>query len=168
MSSVDFIKSIAKFTRVLRERALQRLQDNGCTDLSYRPATGMSSIGWLLVHQAVVYDFVLNILIKGTDLKYPELFDMYGGSHNDQGDWLGTSLALEAYYDSAEGDFLFWADNTSEEEMYRRLDESCPSGYHRNMRVIDVISDMFAHLNHHNGHLGAINGDWCIQKGKST
>ncbi len=161
MSSVDVIKSIAKFTRVLRERALQRLQDNGCTDLSFRPSTGMSSIGWLLVHQAVVYDFVLNILIKGTDLKHPDLFNTYGGSHRDQGDWKGTTHEIEYYFDTAERDFLSWIDSTSDVELNRRLDESCPSQYHQGMRVLDVISDMFAHLNHHNGHLSAINGDWC-------
>ena len=53
---------------------------------------------------------------------------------------------------------------TTEDELNRRLDESCISQYHQGMRVIDVISDMFSHMNHHNGHLSAINGDWCRQQ----
>ncbi len=165
MSSIDFVKSMVECTRNWRERAFQSLQENDCTDIAFRPSSGMSSIGWLLAHQAVVYDFVLNVLIQGTHLKKPDFFDIYGGSHSDQGDWKGTTLQeIEDYFDSTESDFLSWIENTTEDDMYRKLDESCPSRYHQGMRVLDVISDMFAHLNHHNGHLSAIDGDWCKQK----
>ncbi|MHA2350795.1 MAG: DinB family protein [Candidatus Thorarchaeota archaeon] len=77
MNAVEFIKSMAKFTRTLRERAFRSLQKEGCNDLSFRPSTGMSSIGWLLAHQAAIYDFVLNLLIRGKPLKYPDFFDSY-------------------------------------------------------------------------------------------
>ena len=164
--NVEFVKSMFFFTRTLRERAFRGLQKNGCNDLSFRPSTGMSSIGWLLAHQAAVYDFVLNMLIRGNPPKNPDFFDSYsGGNSANTGDWIGTPLQeIEAYYDSTESDFLFWIENTPVEELSRKLDESCESQYHQGMRIIDVISDMFAHLNHHNGHLSAIKGDWCRQK----
>jgi len=74
MSVVEFVKSMAKSTRTFRERAFQKMQKNGCDDLSFRPSTGMSAIGWLLTHQAVAYDFVLNELIRGKPPKNPDLF----------------------------------------------------------------------------------------------
>lgn len=163
--NVDFVKSMVVFTRTFRERAFRNLQKNGCNDLSYRPSSGMSAIGWLLAHQAAVYDFVLNMLIRGNPPKYPDFFDSYSGGYSEQGDWIGTPLQeIEAYYDSTESDFLIWIENASAKELNRKLDDSCISQYHQGMRIIDVISDMFAHLNHHNGHLNAIKVDWCRQK----
>jgi hypothetical protein len=165
MSLVDFVKSMVESTRTLRERAFQSLQENGCNDLSYRPSTGISALGWLLAHQAVVYDFVLNMLIRGNPPKNPDFFYSYRGDSSDTGDWKGTPLhEIEAYYDSSENDFVFWIENTSAKELTRKLEETCISQYHQGMRIIDVISDMFAHLNHHNGHLNAIKVDWCRQK----
>ncbi len=165
MSTVEFVKSMVKFTRTFRERSFRGLQKSGCDDLSFRLSTGMSSVGWLLAHQAAVYDFVLNMLIHGKHLKYPDFFNSYSGGDIDQGDWIGTPLQeIEAYFDSTESDFLLWIENTPVEELNRRIDESCISQYHQGMRIIDVISDMFAHLNYHNGHLSAIKGDWCRQK----
>ncbi|UCE09676.1 MAG: DinB family protein [Candidatus Thorarchaeota archaeon] len=162
MSVVDFVKSMVESTRVLRERAFQGLQENGCNDLAYRPSTGMSAVGWLLAHQAAVYDFVLNMLIRGGPPKSPDFFYSYRGDPSDTGDWIGTPLPeIEAHYGSAENDFLFWIENTSVEELNRELDESCISQYHQGMRIVDVISDMLAHLNHHNGHLNVIKNDWC-------
>ena len=165
MEVVDFVKSMIKSTRTLRESAFRSLQENGCNDLSYRPSTGMSAIGWLLAHQAAVYDFVLNMLIRGNPPKNPDFFYSYRGDSSDTGEWKGTPLQeIEAYYDSTESDFLFWIENATGEELNRKLNETCISHYHQGMRIIDVISDMFAHLNHHNGHLNAIKGDWCRQK----
>ena len=117
MNAVEFVKSMAKFTRVFRERAFRSLQKNGCKDLSYRPSTDMSAIGWLLAHQAAVYDFVLNMLIRGTSLKYPDFFDSYSGGDSEQGDWIGTPLQeIDAYFDSTESDFLSWIENTPIED----------------------------------------------------
>lgn len=165
MNVADSVLSMAKHTRTWRERAFEGLKENGCTDLSFRPSSGMSAMGWLLAHQAAVYDFVLNMLIRGNSPKNSDLFHSYRGDSNDNGDWKGTPLQeIEAYFDSSESDFLLYIVNASDEELNRRLDESCISEYHQGMRVIDVISDMYAHLNHHNGHLSAINGDWCKQR----
>ncbi len=166
MYVTDFVKSMVDSTRTLRERAFRSLLKNACDDLSYHPSTGMSSIGWLLAHQAAVYDFVLNMLIRGNPPKNPGLFETYGGgSPSDTGDWIGTPLQeIEAYYDSSEKDFIIWIECASIEELNRKLDDSCISQYHQDMRIIDAISDMFAHLNHHNGHLNAIIGDWRWQK----
>ena len=165
MTVIDFVKSMVDSTRTFRERAFKSLQENGCSDLSYRPSTGMSAMGWLLAHQAAVYDFVLNMQIRGNPPKNPDFFYSYRGDSSDTGDWKGTPLQeIEAYYDSAESDFIYWIESTTVEELNGKMDESCPSPYHRGMRLINVISDMFAHLNHHNGHLSAIDGDWCRQK----
>ncbi|MFW9964847.1 MAG: DinB family protein [Candidatus Sifarchaeia archaeon] len=165
MNTLELVKSLAVSTRKWRERALQNLQEEGCTDLSYRPRTGMSSIGWLLAHQAAAYDYTLNMLIKGEPPKNPELFYAYRGDSNDKGDWAGTSLQeIDAYYDFVESDFLAYFDRVSDKELSRILEgDNCPE-YFRGMRVIDAIVDMFAHLNHHNGHLSAIRGDWCQRK----
>jgi hypothetical protein len=165
MNVADSVLSMAKHTRTWRERAFEGLKENGCADLSFRPSSGMSAMGWLLAHQAAVYDFVLNMLIRGTTPKNPHLFYSYRGDSSDNGDWKGTPLQeIQAYFDNSESDFLLWIVNASDEELNRRLDKSCVSEYHQGMRIIDVISDMYAHLNHHNGHLSAINGDWCKQK----
>jgi hypothetical protein len=165
MNVADSVLSMAKHTRTWRQRAFEDLKENGCTDLSFRPSSGMSAVGWLLAHQATVYDFVLNMLIRGGSPKNPHLFRSYRGDSRDNGDWKGTPLQeINAYFDSSESDFLLWVVNASDKELNHRLDESCISEYHQGMRVIDTISDMYAHLNHHNGHLSAIKGDWCKQK----
>jgi hypothetical protein len=167
MSDVEFVKSMVAFTRTWRERAFRRLQENGCTDLSYRPTSGISAVGWILAHQAIVYDFNLNMLIRGGPPKHPDFFNAYQGDPSDNGDWKGTPLQeIENRFNSSERDFINWIENTSDEELDRRLDESCISSYHQGMRVIDVISDMFVHLNHHNGHLSAINGEWSSKTNK--
>ncbi len=165
MEIVDVIKSLAAATRAWRERVVHDLQECGCNDLSYRPCTGMSAFGWLLAHQGAAYDYTLNMLIKGGGSKYPDLFFSYRGDGSDTGDWKGTPLnEINDYFDSAERDFLNWVENEPEEELERRLDEPGTPEYFRGKRVLDVISDMFAHLNHHNGHLSAIKGDWCKRK----
>lgn len=125
----------------------------------------MSSIGWLLAHQGAAYDYTLNMLIKGEPPKNPELFYAYRGDSNDKGDWAETSLQeIDAYFDFVESDFLSYFDRASDKELNRIFaGDNCPE-YFRGMRVIDAIADMFAHLNHHNGHLSAIRGDWCQRK----
>jgi hypothetical protein len=64
-------------SRVWRERAIKGFQKLGSDDLGYRPASGMSSFGWLLAHQAALYDYSLNVLVKGGSPKNPELFRKY-------------------------------------------------------------------------------------------
>jgi uncharacterized damage-inducible protein DinB len=166
MNVADLVKSLAASTRAWRERALRSLQEEGCSDLSYRPRSGMSSIGWLLAHQAAAYDYTLNMLLKGNPPKNPDLFYAYRGDSEDKGDWAGNSLQeINDYYDSTENDFLNWADWISNNELNSVLAGSRIPQYFKGMRVIDVIAFTFTHLNHHNGHLSAIKGDWC-QHGK--
>ncbi|MCW4039252.1 MAG: DinB family protein [Candidatus Bathyarchaeota archaeon] len=161
MLVVEMIKSLAASTRAWRERVLRSLQETGCNDLSYRPRTGMSSIGWLLAHQAAAYDYTLNMLIGGKPPKNPDLFYSYRGDSSDKGDWKGTSIQeINNYFDSAEKDFLTWFEQASEEQLKHILEGTNIPQYYQGMRVIDAIADTFVHLNHHNGHLSAIKGDW--------
>jgi hypothetical protein len=165
MDVKELVTSLATSTRVWRERALRELQEKGCSDLSYRPCTGMSSLGWLLAHQGAAYDYNLNMLIRGGAPKYPDMFYSYRGDSTDNGEWKGTSLdEINDYFNTTERDFLEWLENASAEELNRKFEGPKISQYYNGKRVIDAIADMFAHLNHHNGHLNAIKSDWCRQK----
>ena len=161
MDIAELLRSLVLTTRSWRKRVLDELYENGCDNLSYRPKSGMSSLGWLLAHQAAAYDYVLNMLIKGNTPKNPTLFYSYRGDSQDKGDWSGTSLQeIDAYYDLVESDFLEWFEQASYPELGRVFEGENAPEYFRGMRVIDAIADMFVHLNHHNGHLSAIKGDW--------
>ena len=167
MHVVDLIEGMIASTRAWRERAFHNLQENGCNDLSYRPRSGMSSIGWLLAHQAAAYDWTLNMLIKGNPPKNPDLFYSYRGDSEDKGDWAGTSLQeINDYYDSIESDFLTYIKRASDNEFNRILEGPNTPQYYHGMRVIEAIADTFAHLNHHNGYLSAISIDWHRQENK--
>jgi uncharacterized damage-inducible protein DinB len=167
MNVIDLIKSLAASTRAWRERILRNLEEEGCSDLSYRPRSGMSSIGWLLAHQAAAYDYTLNMLLKAKPPKRPDLFYSYRGDSSDKGDWAGTSLQeIDDYFDSVESDFITYFEQASEKELNRILEGSSTPEYYQGMRVIEAIADTFVHLNHHNGHLSAIKGDWCRQEKK--
>ena len=160
MDAIIVIRSLVKSTREWRERIVHELQDNGFHDLSYRPCTGMSAYGWLLAHQGAAYDYNLNMLILRGDSKYPDMFYAYRGDSTDNGDWKGTSLDdINNYFDSTERDFLEWIDSVSEEELSRILNGPDVPQYYQGKRIIDAIADMFAHLNHHNGHLSVIKND---------
>jgi len=161
MNVADLVRSLAASTRAWREYALSCLQEEGCADLSYRPRSGMSSLGWVLAHQGAAYDYALNMLLKGNPPKHPELFYKYRGDSEDPGDWAGTSLQeINDYYDSTEKDFLEWAEQISDEGLNIVLDGPEVPQYFKGKRVIDVIAFTFTHLNHHNGHLSAIKEDW--------
>ncbi|UCH05612.1 MAG: DinB family protein [Candidatus Thorarchaeota archaeon] len=163
MNLADLVRSLAAYTRAWREQAARSLKEEGCTDLSYRPSSGMSSVGWLLAHQAAVYDFTLNVLIKGESPEKPDLFSKY--TPGTGGDWADTPLEeIDAYYDSTERAFLAWSAEASTEELSRVLEGTEIPEYFRGMRIIDVIANAFVHLNHHNGHLSAIKGDWCMRE----
>ncbi|MHA2432995.1 MAG: hypothetical protein ACXADO_07205, partial [Candidatus Thorarchaeota archaeon] len=107
----------------------------------------------------------LNMLIRGESPNRPDLFESY--TPGTEGDWAGTGLQeIDDYYDSSENDFLAWAEQAGKEEMSRILEGTSIPEYFRGMRVIDVIANAFVHLNHHNGHLSAIKGDWCRREEK--
>jgi hypothetical protein len=158
MDVLDFVQSMVRRTRVWRERAITGLRELGCTDLSYRPKTGMSSVGWLLAHQAAVYDFSLNMVIKGEPPKNLELFNQH--IPGTSGDYVGVSeQEIEEYYTSGESDLLAWVKDATDEDLLRTLEgEKIPKTFH-GLTVIDFIANMFVHINHHNGHLNAIQNE---------
>ena len=167
MDVVELVRSLVITTKAWRERVIQELYELGCNDLSYRPQSGMSSFGWLLAHQAAAYDYTLNMLIKGGSPQNPELFFSHRGDSEDKGDWVGTSLQeIKEYYSSMESDFINWFEQASDDDLNRVFKGPDAPQYYQGKRVIEAIADTFVHLNHHNGHLSAIKGDWSRHKHK--
>lgn len=114
----------------------------------------MSSFGWLLAHQAAVYDYSLNVLIKGGSPKSPGLFTKH--TPGTDGDWTGVSLQeIEDYYTSSEEDLLAYVKDAADEQLLLVPEHDVPATF-RGMRVIDLIANAFVHLGHHIGHLNAI------------
>ncbi len=127
----------------------------------------MSALGWVLAHQGAAYDYALNMLLKGNPPKHPDLFCKYRGDSEDLGNWSGHSLQeINDYYNSTEKDFIEWVEQRSDKELYCVLEGPEIPQFFRGKRVVDVIAFTFTHLNHHNGHLSAIKGDWCKQQKK--
>jgi hypothetical protein len=119
----------------------------------------MSSLGWVLAHQAAVYDFSLNMLIKNGPPKNPVLFGLY--TPGTSGEWKGTSREeIDEYYDSCERDFLDYINAASEEDLERKIPEGNAPSFFVGMTVREVITNAFTHLNYHTGHLTAIRKDW--------
>lgn len=159
MNDVELFQLAADSTRKWRAMEIHLLEQAGCDDLSYRPRTGMASLGWVLAHQAAVYDFSLNMLIKTGSPKNPELFKLY--TPGTSGDWEGTSKdEIQNYYDSCERDFLNWIVGASESDLERRIEEGTAPSFFVGMTVREVITSAFTHLNYHTGHLTAIRKDW--------
>ncbi|MHA1906583.1 MAG: DinB family protein [Candidatus Thorarchaeota archaeon] len=156
------IKQLVKTTREWRERALNDILNSGKT-LSYRPSTGMSSLGWLIAHQAAVYDFSLNHLLKSGSPINPELFKAH--LPGTSGDYSGTSLEeMNQYYDECEYAFLEWLDNTKPDDFELIIDGERIPKYFRGMSVLEIVSNLIIHLNHHNGHLSSIKGDMMTRR----
>jgi len=151
---VELVRSIAQRTRVWRERAIKGYQELVGDDLGYRPSSGMSSFGWLLAHQAALYDYSLNVLIKGGSPKNPELLKTH--TPGTDGKWTGISLKeIQDYYTSSEEDFLAFVTEATDEQLVKVPEHDVPAAF-RGMRVIDLIANSFVHLGHHNGHLNTI------------
>ncbi|MFW9887655.1 MAG: DinB family protein [Candidatus Thorarchaeota archaeon] len=154
----ELVQSMANRTRIWRERAIKTLKELGCDDFGYRPASGMSSIGWLLAHQAAVYDYSLNSLILGEFPKRPELFRKH--VPGTDGEWTGVSeTEIEEYYTSGEEDLLAYVTAATDEQLLLIPEHDMPGPF-KGMRVVDLIANTFAHLGHHNGHLNAIVNEW--------
>jgi uncharacterized damage-inducible protein DinB len=150
----DLAFSMAQRTRIWRERAIKAFQKLGNGNLGYRPASGMSSFGWLLAHQAAVYDYSLNVLIKGGSPKSPELFKAH--TPGTDGEWTGVSLQeIEDYYNTGEEALLAFIKDAADEQLITVPEHDVPAPF-RGMRVIDLIANTFVHLGHHNGHLNTI------------
>ncbi|TFG32399.1 DinB family protein [Candidatus Thorarchaeota archaeon] len=159
MKDVDYFRLAANSTRKWRDMEMRLLEESGCHDLSYRPQTGMSSLGWVLAHQASVYDFSLNMLIKAGPPKNPELFKLY--TPGTSGDWAGTSKdEIETYYNSGEKDLLNWIDSASESDLERKIEKGKAPSYFVGMTVREVITSTFTHLDYHTGHLTALRKEW--------
>ena len=161
MTSIDMIKDLAKVSRQWRDNELKRLEEAGCTNYSHKPRSGMSSVGWVLAHQAAIFDFSLNMLIKGGPPENPDMFKKY--TPGTSGDWDGTSLAtIQQYYDDNESALLKWVESASDEDLKRILKGENIPEYFRGMSVQEVIISAFVHLNYHTGHLSAIRRDWSV------
>ncbi|TFH07423.1 MAG: DinB family protein [Candidatus Thorarchaeota archaeon] len=159
MKDVELFKLAADSTRKWREMEIRLLEETGCKDLSYRPRTGMASLGWVLAHQASIYDFSLNMLIKAGPPMNPTLFKLY--TPGTSGDWVGTSKdEIQNYYDSGERDFLNWIEGASESDLERRIEKGNAPSFFVGMTVREVIASAFTHLDYHTGHLTAIRKDW--------
>lgn len=128
-------------------------------DFSHKPRSGMSSVGWLLAHQAAIFDFSLNVLIKGGPPLNPVMFKKY--TPGTSGDWDGTTLVtIQQYYDENERALLEWVESASNEDLNRVLKGEDIPTYFVGMSVQEVILSAFVHLNYHTGHLSAIRRDW--------
>ena len=164
MNDKELFRLAANSTRKWREMEMRLLEESDCKDLSFRPQTGMSSLGWVLAHQASVYDFSLNMLIKAGSPKNPKLFKLY--TPGTAGDWAGTSIKeIEEYYDLGESDILNWINGASESELERKIEEGKAPSFFVGMTVREVITSAFTHLDYHTGHLTAIRKDWEKSRG---
>lgn len=159
MKDVDLFRLAAQSTRKWRDMEIRLLDELECNDLSYRPQTGMSSLGWVLAHQASVYDFSLNMLIKAGPPKNPELFKLY--TPGTSGDWAGTTREeIKEYYNSGESDLLNWIEGASELDLERTVEKGKAPSFFVGMTMREVITSAFTHLDYHTGHLTAIRRDW--------
>ncbi|MHA2206456.1 MAG: DinB family protein [Candidatus Thorarchaeota archaeon] len=159
MSELNMVKSLVKTTREWRERALDSFLECDGLDLSYKPSTGMSSAGWLLAHQAAVYDFSLNVLIRNNPPSNPKLFQFY--IPGTSGDWMDTPLdEIAEYYSSGENDFLNWFENIPLQELDNIIDREEVPKFFQGMTLWEVIGNMFCHINRHTGHLNSLRRDW--------
>ena len=163
MSDIDFVRSGLKASRTWRNLILSRCKDIGLEDLSYRPRTGMSAFGWILAHQAAVFDFSLNVLIKKQDLANKQLFDLY--RPGTDGSWVGTELdEINAYYDSGEFSVIEWIESASNIDFEEIIEEGTAPKFFVGMTIRDVITNMFSHLSFHSGQLESLRRDWLQQK----
>jgi uncharacterized damage-inducible protein DinB len=165
MRNIQFIEALASSTRAWRDRVLERMKSAGLNDLHFRPSTGMSALGWVLAHQAAVYDFSLNVLILNQSPANAGLFRKY--TPGTLGDWDGTPLEdVQQYYDAGEEAFLEWMRSTSDADLGRVIDREDIPAFFRGMTVYEIISNLFSHLNYHTGHLEALLRDWQMQGSK--
>ena len=165
MVKAEMFRDLAKHTRNWRDSILKQTFEDGCTDLSFRPSTGMSSLGWLIAHQAAVYDFSISVLIKNEEPLNPKLFRKY--VPGTSGDWdEETSLeTIHEYYDSSEAAFFEWLEEAESSEMSRVHDGERVPKFFAGMTIHEAICNLFVHLNYHTGHLESLRRDWMRQKG---
>ena len=162
MSDLENCQLAAKQVRKWRDMEMMLLSKAGCEDLSFRPQTGMSSYGWVLAHQAAIYDFSVNMLIKQGSPMNPEMFRLY--QPGTSGDWMGTPLSeIQEYYDSTEENLLNWVKEAKPADFERTIEEGTAPSFFVGMTYREVLTSAFTHLNYHTGHLAAIRRDWMKQ-----
>ncbi len=164
VTDTKFVQDCINSVRAWREKEVARMTESGLVDLSYRPRSEMSSPGWVLAHQAAIYDFTLNFVIKGlknSHSNYVEIFEKY--LPGTSGNWDGTGiLKIQEYYDFCETAFLDWLKDASQDDLARVIDDESIPKFFVGKTVRQVITDMFSHLNFHSGHLAAIRRDWVV------
>ncbi|MHA3963823.1 MAG: DinB family protein [Candidatus Thorarchaeota archaeon SMTZ1-45] len=159
MRDIQDIQLAAKSVRVWRDMEIKLLSEAGCNDLSYRPRNGMSALGWVLAHQAAIYDFSVNMLIEQGPPMNPGLFKLY--QPGTSGDWARTPLSeIQAYYDAAETNLFEWVQRATPEDFDRVIKKGTAPSFFVGMSCREVLTNAFTHLNYHTGHLTAIRKDW--------
>ncbi len=162
MGETDFLRQMIQTTREYRDRVLKEIDDSGLIDLSFRPSTGMSSLGWLLAHQGAVYDFSLNVLLLDRPPSRPELFKEY--VPGTTGDWKRTALEeMLSYYDASEGALIDWIQSQKSSDLDAVIDRENIPKFFCGMSVREVLCNLFAHLNRHTGHLEALRRDFLMK-----
>ena len=159
MSDIQDIQLATKSVRVWRDTEIKLLSEAGCDDLSYRPKCGMSAFGWVLAHQAAIYDFSVNMLIEQRPPMNPELFKLY--QPGTTGEWAGTPLSeIHEYYDTSEANLLYWVRNAEPADFERVIEKGTAPSFFVGMSCREVLTNAFTHLNYHTGHLTALRKDW--------
>ena len=159
MSDNQDIHLAVKSVRKWRDMEIDLLSKAGCDNLSFRPRSGMSSFGWVLAHQAAIYDYSVNMLIEQGPPMNPKLFEQY--RPGTSGDWTGTPLSeIQAYYDAAEANLLEWVEHATPSDFVRVIEKGTAPPFFVGMTCREVLANAFAHLNYHTGHLAALRKDW--------
>jgi hypothetical protein len=159
MSDNQDIHLVVTSVRKWRDMEIDLLSKAGCNDLSFRPRNGMSSFGWVLAHQAAIYDYSVNMLIGQGPPMNPELFEQY--RPGTSGDWTGTPLSkIQAYYNASEASLLEWIERATPSDFARVIEKGTAPPFFVGMTCREVLANTFTHLNYHTGHLTAIRKDW--------
>jgi len=158
MNDIENTRISANSVRKWRDMEIRLLTEAGC-NLSYKPKNGMSAFGWVLAHQAAIYDFSINMLIEQGPPMNPELFELY--QPGTTGDWEGTSLAdIQEYYNTTETNLLDWVKNAKPADFDRKIEKGTAPSFFVGMTCREVLTSAFTHLNYHTGHLTAIRKEW--------
>jgi len=162
MTENEFVENTVNRVRAWREQEILKMTKSGLIDLSYRPRSKMSAFGWVLAHQAAVYDFTLNFVIKGLRKGHSNFVKIYENYlPGTSGNWDGIDIVkIQEYYDFCERAFLDWVKNASRDDFERVIDDKAIPEFFGGKSIRQVIADMFCHLNYHSGHLAAIHRDW--------
>lgn len=162
MTEAEFMIDTVDRVRAWREEEISKMTVAGLIDLSYRPKSEMSSLGWVLAHQAAVYDFTLNFVIRGLKKGHSNFVKTFENHlPGTSGDWDGTDISrIQEYYDFSEQAFLDWLKDGGRDDLERLIDDESIPKFFTGKTVRQVITDMFCHLNYHSGHLTAIRRDW--------